>query len=305
MTTKESLNAMISTQGHPQSAPDDQTTPKSNRACASEDPTGPQIGTTAEPSDAQDRLRIREGLPADTVFLVSELGLWPPMCAPVGVWGLIVTAIDTRATDGAPPELFTGRWQEREPAASHANGDVAIRLHPTADDTDLSMSTVASDDHHPARQTEIELLIAHDGRWWSVARWPHAGQHWPVDIASTVATLMRIHTDLTEAARQPMAQNPIDNPGPAASADRSPADQSLPRRGPRIVLAQLVKAGLLQPGEQLYWLRSQKGGCHTGHHYRRGDAAAVRPPLLREPFRRPYSARFSSLQRLDGVAASR
>jgi hypothetical protein len=35
------------------------------------------------------------------------------------------------------------------------------------------------------------------------------------------------------------------------------------RWGPRVVLAQLIQAGLLQPGEQLYWPRANKGQIHT------------------------------------------
>jgi hypothetical protein len=47
-------------------------------------------------------LAVQEGLPAGAVFLVSELGLAPPMCTPPGMWGLVVLAVNSRTADGAP-----------------------------------------------------------------------------------------------------------------------------------------------------------------------------------------------------------
>jgi Restriction Enzyme Adenine Methylase Associated len=233
-----------------------------------------------------------EGLPADVVFLTSPLGLAPPMRTPPGMWGLTVLTVDLGATGTEPGlGLFAGQWEPEQPAADHADGDVIIRLPPTTavpppttavpagtagsagDQADAAAAPLPAGADDPDRTT-VELLIAYDGQWRPAGRWANTDTGWPAQVAPAAAILMRLHTDLIEATPPVPGSAAPTGHGLRSAHAAVPADTSADppdgraggrpaARGPRVMLLQLLQAGLLQPGEQVYWPRVRKGELHT------------------------------------------
>jgi len=99
-------------------------------------------------------------------------------------------------------------------------------------------------------------------------------------------------------------RHPADRPDDRAG--RRPA-----ARGPRIMILQLLQAGLFQPGEQLYWPRVREGVLHTATLTVDGclqPADGARCPdssaaLTAGPAQPPGGGRHAEHQRLEAVAA--
>ena len=74
-------------------------------------------------------------------------------------------------------------WQQYD-------GDLVVRLiHPTD-------PAYPSPRDHAA---DVELLLAHQGRWQRVGQWFGIDDRWPLIVGPTAAAVMALHCDLTEA----------------------------------------------------------------------------------------------------------
>ncbi|MET9263796.1 hypothetical protein [Amycolatopsis sp. NPDC004079] len=144
---------------------------------------------------ARDEAAMPEGQPPDTVILTPAFAP-PPMRNPDDAWAMLVTAVDI---DDDPAldrwdhaTLFTGTWVARQPPADgHYDGDLVVRLI-SQDDPEYQ--------ERCGHSTDIEMLLAHQGRWRTVGCWRHADRHWPDMVAPTAAALMGLHNDATSAA---------------------------------------------------------------------------------------------------------
>lgn len=115
-----------------------------------------------------------------------------PMRMPADVWAWWVTAVDLDSDDR--PVQLQGCWvQGHPPADGPYDGDLVIRLHPSA--------TPAAD------RVGVEMLLAYRDRWTRVATWPDLDRDWPTLIAPTAHIVMSLHTALLEADSQVLDTN--------------------------------------------------------------------------------------------------
>ena len=209
--------------------------------------TDPQPGdttATAGASQPHDEATMRawEGLPPDTMILAPAFTP-PPMRCPDAVWAMLVTAVDIIG-DADPDRagevaLFAGNWvTEPPPPDSLYDGDLVVRLSHPADPT-----YPLPRDH----ATDVEMLLAHRGRWQRVGQWRGLDDSWPSLVAPTAAAVMALHGDATEAAI--WSQTPPPSPPLIKWA--------------RGAIAELLDAGLVTAGEELVWNRRNLGVRHT------------------------------------------
>ncbi|KAA2253292.1 hypothetical protein F0L68_33310 [Solihabitans fulvus] len=149
------------------------------------------------PSQPQHEASAREwqGLPPDALILAPVSATATPMRSPDGVWGMLVLAVDiigdTDPDRAGEVALFAGQWVADQPSADDQyDGDLVVRLtHPT----DLTYPSPR--DH----AVDVEMLLAHQGRWRRVGQWFGVDDRWPLIVAPTAATVMGLHCDLNEA----------------------------------------------------------------------------------------------------------
>jgi hypothetical protein len=150
-------------------------------------------------------LRAREGLPPDTMILAPAITS-PPMRCPDDMWAMLVLAVniigDNDPDRAGEVALFAGQWVgDQPPADDQYDGDLVVRLtHPTD-------PTYPSPRDHAA---DIEMLLAHQGRWRRVGQWFGIDDRWPLIVAPTAAAVMGLHCDLSEAVAGFEATLPLD-----------------------------------------------------------------------------------------------
>lgn len=174
------------------------------------EPTPEHTAAPTEPSRPQDEVSIREwrGLPTDALILAptAATATATPMRSPDGVWAMLVVAVDiigdTDPDRAGEVALFAGHWVgEQPPAVDQYDGDLVVRLiHPTD-------PTYPSPHDHA---TDVEMLLAHQGRWRRVGQWFGVDDRWPLIVAPTAAAVMELHCDLAEAVAGFEATLPLD-----------------------------------------------------------------------------------------------
>ena len=97
--------------------------------------------------------------------------------------------------------------------------------------------------------TDVEMLLAYQGRWQRVGQWRGLDDGWPSLIAPTAAAVMGLHGDANEAAIW------SETPPPSTS----PPLIKWARGG----IAELLDAGLVTAGEELVGNRRKLGVRHT------------------------------------------
>jgi hypothetical protein len=202
-------------------------------------------------------MRAGEGLPSDTMILVPAFAA-PPMRCPDDVWAMLVTVVDiiSDADRAGEVVLFAGSWvPEQPPADSLYDGDLVVRLtHPAEPTYPLPR------DH----ATDVEMLLAYQGRWQRVGQWHGIDDGWPEIVAPTAAAVMGLHGGATEATI--WSETPPPSPPPLST---SPPLIKWARGG----VAELLDAGLVTAGEELVWNRPSLGVRHTVRI--RGDGVLV------------------------------
>ncbi|SDN16137.1 hypothetical protein SAMN04488074_13719 [Lentzea albidocapillata subsp. violacea] len=128
-------------------------------------------------------LRKQEGLGEDAVILIAPFHVDPPMRMPDDMCALLVVAVDV--TIDAEPQLFAGDWLPEMRPADKADGDLVLQL---------------TQHHRDEAAVDVEMLLACHGRWTRAGIWNGLSVEWPQVIASTVHTVMGLHTDSVEAA---------------------------------------------------------------------------------------------------------
>ncbi|MEV6602751.1 hypothetical protein [Kutzneria sp. NPDC051319] len=194
--------------------------------------------------DGETALREWEGLPPDTRILFPAFAT--PMGQPGQTCALLVQAVGITADgDQEELELVAGSWltgQALLPADLH-DGDLVVRITPLDNTVDA---------------VDLEMLLAHHGRWHRVGAWLHLGSTWPVILAPTAATVMGLSTDIAEAAARHNAAAPSTSP------------LAGPNHGG---VSALLDARLVKPGEEFLWERRNNGVRHIARV--RADGAVV------------------------------
>lgn len=163
----------------PESAPDAATDgPRAEAQCV--DTTA--IAGAPKPHD-EAAVRAWEGLPPDTMILAPAFAPPPMRCAD-DAWAMLVTAVDIIGAEdparAGEVALFAGEWvAEQPPADSVHDGDLVVRL------TQLSRDHV----------TDVEMLLAYQGRWQRVGQWRALDEGWPSLVAPTAVAVMGLHGD--------------------------------------------------------------------------------------------------------------
>lgn len=207
-------------------------------APSNRDNTPQPVPATAE-SHEEANMLWREGLPSDAMILVPSVAA-APMRQPANTWAMLVLAADVVADTDAERQrevaLFAGWWLAEQSPATVCEGDLVLLL---CEPDDLSP---------PRDQVNVEMLLAHRGRWLRVGRWERLDPRWPWTVAATAAAILELHVEATEAAQYPSG----------TKADR-------PLRGWRGTcgLADLLAAGLVRAGEEFIWHRPGHGSRHT------------------------------------------
>ncbi|WP_156755849.1 hypothetical protein [Actinokineospora pegani] len=120
------------------------------------------------------------GLSPDAIILIPSTTT-TPMRTPDNTWAFLVLAVDLHATPDQDVALFAGTWlPEKPPAAAH-DGDTVITLTESKRPTQLHDGV------------DIEVLVAHDGQWQLAGTWQNLTNTWPLAVAKTVATTIRLH----------------------------------------------------------------------------------------------------------------
>ncbi|MEU0514938.1 hypothetical protein ACWEKJ_30580 [Amycolatopsis thermoflava] len=176
-------------------------------------------------------------VPSTAVALVPAPPGEVPLRAPADAWALVITNVRLTLPEQAdtPPtalaaELFAGVWLPAPPPAEVHRGDVAVRLHPPADDD-------------PGR-ADVEVLTATHQGWRTVQTLPGLETRWPQDVATVAVSWMRALAD--EAERKVGLRLFTSSIG-------RPVDPTLPDPDTPDALAQLIDTGLDAVGEELVW----------------------------------------------------
>jgi RAMA domain-containing protein len=205
------------------------------------DDTDPTEG--AAHIDGEATLRDWEGLPPEAMILIPTFAA--PMRLPEKTWAMVVLAvgiIDAEPDQAGEVELFAGSWVPERPPADLYDGDLVVRLSPRA---------ITRDKNKPQwRDTsaDVEMLLAHQGRWQCVGRWCALNERWPITVAPTAAAVMGLHNDAAEEI---------------ARRGATPSVASSPYRWARGGVAELLEAGLLTMGDVVVWNRRNLGVRHT------------------------------------------
>ncbi|MEV6608892.1 hypothetical protein [Kutzneria sp. NPDC051319] len=156
--------------------------------------------TTAPPGPSQPQHEASaqewQGLPSDALILApTASATGTPMRSPDDVWAMLVVAVHiigvTDPDRAGEVALFAGQWVDDQPPADDLyDGDLVVRLTHPVDPTYPS-----SCDH----VIDVEMLLAHEGRWQRVGQWFGVDDRWPLIVAPTAAAVMRLHCDLSEA----------------------------------------------------------------------------------------------------------
>ncbi|EWM12022.1 hypothetical protein KUTG_02326 [Kutzneria sp. 744] len=221
-------------------------------------PTPKNANAPTGPSRPQDAASIRDwqGLPPDALILVPASVSPTPMRSPDGVWAMLVLAVDiigdtdtdTDTDRAGEVALFGGQWVgEQPPADDPYDGDVVVRL--TRPTCPLPRDQVA----------DVEMLLAHHGRWQRVGQWFGVDDSWPDIVAPTAAAVMRLHCDLSESVAGFEAASPPVFPSPM--------------KWSRGGVIELLDAGMVTAGDEVVWHRRNLGVCHTARI--RADGALV------------------------------
>lgn len=194
--------------------------------------------------DGEAALREWEGLPPEAMILVPAFAA--PMRLPDPAWAMLVLAVDivgdTDSERAGEVELFAGSWMPEQPPADLYDGDLVVRLSPRA---------ITRDKNKPQWQdvsTDVEMLLAHHGRWQLVGQWGALNKRWPITVAPTAAAVMGLHNDAAEEIARRRA---------------TPSLASSPYRQTRGGVAELLEAGLLKMGDVVVWNRRNLGVRHT------------------------------------------
>ncbi|PPK63380.1 hypothetical protein V5P93_002349 [Actinokineospora auranticolor] len=215
---------------------------------------------------------VHDALPPEAVSLIPASPHPMPIRAPAGAWGLVVIAVRTTHSagapvrligDGPPPDpahtdiadLMAGVWLPSPPPAALCTGDVVVRLH-------------APDNGDPAL-ADVEILAAMQGQWHSVGTSTSVDARWPHTIALSALLHMRWLADaaFSDAQWVTLTSSSI----PALLTRKFGLDRESAGRAPRRVpdaLADLVTARLLEVGERLVW---------NGHTVTVGEHGVVHP----------------------------
>ncbi|WP_152551904.1 restriction system modified-DNA reader domain-containing protein [Actinokineospora spheciospongiae] len=186
----------------------------------------------------------QEGLPDDAVVLVPSLGP-TPMRVPDGAWAMLVLAVDVHGDvdpdTAGKVALFAGTWLADQPPADLHDGDLVIRpLPPT-------QAPGALVDDHVA---DVEMLLAHRGRWMPLGRWHGLDERWSWTLAPTAAATMSLYVDAAETLSRTVVLA-SERPG------------SSPLRWEGTVLSDLLATKLVEYGEELVWERRAGAVRHT------------------------------------------
>lgn len=223
----------------PEPAPDVAAAPTSNTVTAPPEPN-PAMAR----NDAEADTLWREGLPPDAVILAPSIAA-TPMRQPANTWAMLVLAADV--VDDTDPDregevvLFAGCWIPEQPQAVTCEGDLVLLL--TESDAESS----------PDDRVDVEMLLAHDGRWLRVGEWKGLTSHWPWTVAVSAAAIMGLHVEAIEATP----------PGAAAGPP-------LQGWGGNCGLMDLLTAGLVHAGEEFIWDRPVRGARHTARIHSHG-----------------------------------
>src|SRR6266567_6414793 len=117
---------------------------------------------------------------------------------------------------------------------------------------------------HPGTDVAIRQMAG--GDLVVVAAWEGLRSSWPERARPAVAAVMNLYSALELAGGEIYLQPPGQWPQPAATQPARPQPQTTTARSPAItsgVLAPLLEAGVLQPGETLTWRRRNKGATYT------------------------------------------
>ncbi len=137
--------------------------------------------------------------------------------------------------------MFAGTWlPEQPPADGLYDGDLVVRPTLPADPTCPP---------HRDHLTDIELLLASQGRRQYVGDWRELDDRWPRVVAPAAAAVMGLRVDATEATARSAATPPSTPPPPIKWA----------RGG----IADLLDAGLINVDDELVWDRRNTGVRHT------------------------------------------
>jgi hypothetical protein len=109
---------------------------------------------------------------------------------------------DTDPDHAGEVALFAGQWVEHQPPADDLyDGDLVMRLTALVD---------PKDPYGRPHTADVEMLLAHQGRWQRVGQWFGVDHRWPHIVAPTAAAVMRLHCDLSEAVAGFEATLPLD-----------------------------------------------------------------------------------------------
>ncbi|WP_153278084.1 restriction system modified-DNA reader domain-containing protein [Saccharothrix syringae] len=199
----------------------------------------PEPVPVASHGDDEAGMLWREGLPSDAVILAPSVAV-TPMRPPDNAWAMLVLAADV--LDDTDPDregevaLFAGCWLLEQPSAALREGDLVLLL------------TAPDDELFPDDRVDVEMLLAHHGRWLRVGEWGSLDRRWPWTVAVTAAAIMGLHTETTEPV-PPSADAPVGRP--------------LQGWGGNGGIVDLLAAGLVRVGEEFTWNRPGRGARHT------------------------------------------
>ena len=197
-------------------------------------------------------MRTWAGLPPDAMILAPHLTAIVPRRQPVGIWGMLVLAVDivgdTDPDRAGELALFAGSWIPEQPPADLHDGDLVVRL-----------THREPPNYHQRRDNslDIEMLLARQSRWQRVGCWYRANDRWPWLVASTAAAVMGLSADSGEVS---------------APHDTTPSALPPARGRLRGGLRELLAAGVVKVGDELVWNR-HSGIRHTARI--RSDGALV------------------------------
>jgi hypothetical protein len=160
---------------------------------------------------------------------------------------------------------------------------------------------------HPGTDVAIRQMAG--GDLVVVAAWEDLGPGWPERARPAVAAVMNLYSALELAGGEIYLQPPGQWPQPVATPPARPQPQTTTAHSPPItsgVLAPLLEAGVLQPGETLTWRRRNKGAAYTATVLPGGALQTADGRVPRHCLRRRRSRqRDLWQQRVAGLAARR